>query len=72
MSDPIKRGTHPDGSPVYWFRISAGRHPVTGKRVQVYKSFATKRAAKAEHAKIIRDLADKRCVARDALAARQG
>src|SRR5262249_26990058 len=67
VSDPIKRGTRPDGSPFYWFRISAGRHPVTGKRVQVYKSFATKREAKAEYAKIIRGLADKRFVARDGI-----
>ena len=42
MSDPIKRGTRPDGLPFYWFRISAGRHPVTGKRVQVYGPVSTR------------------------------
>jgi hypothetical protein len=35
MSDPIKTKTNPDGSIVYWFRISAGADS-TGKRRQVY------------------------------------
>lgn len=64
MSDPIKTGTKPDGKTYYWFRISAGKD-VEGKRVQVYKSFDTKRAAKAEHAKIISALADHKFVARN-------
>ena len=67
MSDPIKKGTRPDGSTFYWFRISAGRHPATGKRVQVYKSFPTRREAKAEYGKILSDLAGKRFVARDGI-----
>jgi integrase len=67
VSDPIKKGTRPDGSTFYWFRISAGCHPMTGKRVQVYKSAASKREAKAEYGKILNDLAEKRFVARDGI-----
>jgi hypothetical protein len=67
VSDPIKKGARPNGSTFYWFRISAGRHPVTCKRVQVYKSFPTKREAKAEYGKILSDLAGKRFVARDGI-----
>jgi integrase len=55
MADPIKAKTNPDGSTVWWFRVSAGTDS-TGKRVQVYKSFGTKREAKAEHARIVREL----------------
>jgi hypothetical protein len=67
MSDPIKKDTRPDSSTFYWFRISAGRHPVTGKRVQVYKSFDSRREAKAEYGRILSDLASKRFVARDGI-----
>lgn len=67
MSDPIKKDTRADGSVFYWFRISAGRHPVTGKRVQIYKSSDSKREAKAEYGKILSDLAEKRYVARDGI-----
>jgi integrase len=66
MSDPIRSKVNPDGSTVWWFRISAGTDS-TGKRLQVYRSFSTKREAKAEHAKIIRDLAEHRFVARDGI-----
>jgi integrase len=66
MADPIKTRTNPDGSVVWWFRISAGTDS-TGKRVQLYRSFGTKREARAEHAKIVRDLADNRFVARDGI-----
>lgn len=65
MSDPIKKDVRPDGSVFYWFRISAGRNPVTGKRVQVYKSAATRREIKAEYGKVLSDLAEKRFVGRD-------
>ena len=65
--DPIKAKTFPDGSVVWWFRVSAGTHPVTGKRVQVYKSFPTKREAKAEYGKVLNDLGEKRFVARDGI-----
>jgi integrase len=67
MSDPIKTGTKPDGKTYYWFRVSAGNDPATGRRVQVYKSFDTKREAKAEYGKILNDLAEHRFVARSAL-----
>jgi integrase len=49
--DPIKTRTRPDGSVAYWFRFSAGKDPA-GKRVQVYRSFGTKREAKTEYARI--------------------
>jgi integrase len=66
MSDPIKSKVNPDGTTVWWFRISAGADS-TGKRIQVYRSFDTKREAKAEHAKIVHDLAGHRFVARDGI-----
>jgi integrase len=67
MADPIKSKVNPDGTTVWYFRVSAGTHPVTGKRVQVYRSFDTKREAKAEHAKIVHDLAEHRFVVRDGI-----
>jgi integrase len=66
MSDSIKSGTRPDGSTFWWFRISAGRDSA-GKRIQVYRSFDTKREAKAEYGKILNDLAEHRFVARDSI-----
>jgi len=32
MADPIKKGTRPDGSTFYWFRVSAGRNASPGLR----------------------------------------
>ena len=64
MSDPIKTGARPDGSTFYWFRVSAGRN-ASGKRVQVYRSGDVKREVRAEYARIIRDVHERRYVARD-------
>ena len=64
MSDPIKSGTRPDGSPMYWFRVDAGRN-TGGKRVQVYRSFDTKKDAKAEYARIVREVHEHRFAAPD-------
>jgi integrase len=64
MSDPIKSGTRPDGSPMYWFRVDAGRN-TAGKRVQVYRSFGTKKDAKAEYARIVREVHEHRFAAPD-------
>ena len=65
MSDPIKKGTRPDGSTFYWFRISAGRHPVTRKRMQVYRSKDTRKEALAEYARITHEISERRFVAPD-------
>lgn len=67
MADPIKMGKKPDGTTFYWFRISAGRHTVTGKRVQVYKSFAKLKDAKAVHARIVNEISEQRYVAADGI-----
>lgn len=67
MSDPIKTGTRPDGTTYYWFRVSAGRSPVTGKRVQVYKSGDKKKDVKAEYSKVTNDINERRFVARDGI-----
>jgi integrase len=64
MSDPIKAGTRPDGSSMYWFRVDAGRN-TAGKRVQVYRSFDTKKDAKAEYARIVREVHEHRFAAPD-------
>lgn len=63
MSDPIKSGKRPDGSTYYWFRVSAGRDPA-GRRLQVYRSFDRRKDAVAEHARIIREVHERRYVAR--------
>jgi integrase len=67
MSDPIKTGTHPDGTTFYWFRVSAGRNPATGKRIQVYRSGERKKDVKAEYAKVMNDINERRFVARDGI-----
>jgi integrase len=64
MADPVKTGTRPDGTTFYWFRVSAGRDPVTRKRMQVYRSFDRRKDAVREHAKVVRDVADGRLIAR--------
>ena len=64
MSDPIKTGKRPDGSPMWCFRIDAGRN-ASGKRVQVYRSFSTKREARAEYARIVREVHEHRFAAPD-------
>jgi integrase len=66
VADPIKSKTNPDGSVVWWFRVSAGTDS-TGKRVQIYKSFPTRREARAEHGRITHELAEHRFVARDGI-----
>lgn len=66
MADPIKTGTRPDGSTFYWFRVEAGRG-ADRKRKQVYRSFDTKKAAKAEYAKVVNDINERRFVARDGI-----
>jgi integrase len=66
MADPIKTGTRPDGSTYYWFRVEAGRG-ADGKRKQVYRSFSTRKAAKAEYARITNEINEGRFVARDGI-----
>jgi hypothetical protein len=64
VSDPVKSGTRPDGSSMWWFRIDAGRN-ISGKRVQVYRSFDTKKEARAEYARIVREVHEQRFAAPD-------
>lgn len=48
--DPIKKAENG----TYYFRANLGRHPVTGKQIQKYRSgFATKKEARAEYSKLI-------------------
>ena len=48
--DPIKKATNG----TYYFRANLGKHPVTGKQIQKYRSgFATKEEARAEYSKLI-------------------
>lgn len=48
--DPIKKATNR----TYYFRANLGKHPVTGKQIQKYRSgFATKKEARAEYSKLI-------------------
>ena len=48
--DPIKKATNG----TYYFRANLGKHPVTGKQIQKYRSgFATKKVARAEYSKLI-------------------
>ncbi|HEY2505437.1 MAG TPA: Arm DNA-binding domain-containing protein [Streptosporangiaceae bacterium] len=70
MSDPIKTGGRPDGSAFYWFRVDVGRDPVTGKRRQLYGSFDRQKDAQAEYAKVVNDVAERRCVARSSTSVR--
>ncbi len=67
MADAIKTGKKPDGATFYWFRISAGRNPVTRKRIQVYKSFGKLKDAKTEYAKIMNAISEQRYVAKDGI-----
>jgi integrase len=64
MADPIKKGTRPDGSIYYWFRVSAG-HDATGKRIQVYRSGDRRRDVLAEYAKVVSQVSEQRFVAKD-------
>ena len=66
MSDPIKTGTRPDGSTYYWFRVDVGRDPITGRRRQLYRSFDRLKDSNAEYARVVRDVAERRYVARSA------
>lgn len=48
--DPIKKATNG----TYYFRANLGKHPVTGKQIQKYRSgFTTKKEARAEYSKLI-------------------
>jgi integrase len=62
MADPIKKGTRPDGSTYYWFRVSAGRD-ATGKRIQVYRSGDRLKDVKAEYGKVLNEVATQTFVA---------
>lgn len=66
MADPIKTGIKPDGTTYYWWRVEGGRK-ASGKRTQVYRSFSTKKGAKAEYAKVMNDINERRFVARDGI-----
>ena len=63
MSDPFKTGHRPDGSTYYWFRVDVGRDPVSG-RDSLYRSFDRLKDAKAEYARVVTDVAERRYVAR--------
>ena len=55
--DPIKKATNG----TYYFRANLGKHPVTGKQIQKYRSgFATKKEARAEYSKLILSTPDER------------
>ena len=48
--DPIKKATNG----TYYCKANLGKHPVTGKQIQKYRSgFATKKEARAEYSKLI-------------------
>jgi integrase len=66
MSDPVKTGIRPDGTTYYWWRVEAGRN-ASGRRSQIYRSFSTKKAAKAEYSKVTNDINERRFVARDGI-----
>jgi integrase len=66
MTDPIKTGTRPDGTTHYWWRVEAGRN-ASGRRSQIYRSFSTKKAAKAEYARETNEINERRFVARDGI-----
>lgn len=66
MADPIKTGTKPDGTTYYWFRVEAGRG-ADGKRKQVYRSAEKKKDIKAEYARVVNEINERRFVARDGI-----
>jgi integrase len=65
MREPIKTGTRNDGSTYYWFRISGGFHPITGKQIRVYRSFDKLKAAQTEHARLVSEINGKKFAAPD-------
>jgi integrase len=62
VSEPIKKGTRPDGTTFYWFRVSAGRD-AAGKRIQVYRSGDTRKEVLAEYARVVLEIREQRFVA---------
>ena len=66
MGDPIKTGIRADGTTFYWWRIEAGRNG-SGKRSQLYRSFTTKKAARAGYAKVVNEISERRFVVRDGI-----
>ncbi|MCO1579131.1 Arm DNA-binding domain-containing protein [Crossiella sp. SN42] len=54
MGDPIEKIELKDGTTRYRFVIDIGRDPATGKRRQLTKTYDTKKAARAEYAKVKR------------------
>ncbi|WP_435210757.1 tyrosine-type recombinase/integrase [Streptomyces sp. bgisy034] len=52
MADPIKKVTLATGKVRYRFVVDVGRHPETGERQQVTRTFDTKTEAKDEYARI--------------------
>lgn len=48
--DPIKKAKNG----TYYFKANLGKHPITGKQLQKYRSgFATKKEARAEYSKLL-------------------
>lgn len=62
MREPVKKGTRPDGTTFYWFRVSAGRD-AAGKRIQVYRSGSNRREVLAEYARVMVEISEQRFVA---------
>jgi hypothetical protein len=63
MADPVKHGSRPDGSEIWYWRISAGTD-ASGKRIQVYDSFDTEKEARDAHARALTEIRENRFVAR--------
>jgi len=62
VREPVKKGTRPDGTTFYWFRVSAGRD-AAGKRIQVYRSGSNRREVLAEYARVMVEISEQRFVA---------
>lgn len=52
MADPIKKISLQDGTVRYRFVVDAGRNPETGQRIQLTRTFDTKKEARDEYARI--------------------
>ena len=59
----VKKVKQPDGTikevMLFWFRVDVGRDPVTGKRIQVYKSSEIPKEIKAEYSRVTHEVNEK-------------
>lgn len=55
MADPIKKVVLAGGKVRYRFVVDVGRHPETGERQQVTRTFDTKKEAQTERARIVHE-----------------